>query len=202
MMISLDGYMEGVDHDLSWHNVDTEFNKSAAEQMKEMGTILMGRRTYDLMHSYWPNAIPEDPSDEIVKDIMNHLPKVVVSHTLEKVDEEDNWKNVKVINTNVAQELARLKEDEGGPASPSASSSQGGPASPQGGDIAVLGSNNLCLTLLELGLLDEIRIMINPVVIGQGTPLFAGIHDRKKFELKDTKTFQNGNILLIYEVGK
>lgn len=180
MMVTLDGYMEGEDHNISWHNVDQEFNEFAALQMQEMGTILMGRRTYDLMHSYWPNATAEDPKDEIVKDIMNTLPKVVVSHTLEAVQDEEHWKNVRVVKENVAQELARLKEQEGK-------------------DIAVLGSNNLCVTLLELGLLDELRIMINPVAIGKGTALFAGLKEKKKFDLMSTRKFNNGNILLTYK---
>jgi len=179
MMVSLDGYIEGEAHDLSWHNVDLEFNKFAAEQMEEMGTILMGRHTYDLMYGYWPYVTSTDPQDEKVKIAMNTLPKVVVSHSLEKVEEEENWKNIQLINMNVVQELARLKEDKGK-------------------SIAVLGSNNLCVTLLELGLLDELRIMINPVVIGKGTPLFLGIKAKKKFRLVENRKFANGNVLLTY----
>lgn len=182
MMVTLDGFMEGENHDLSWHNVDVEFNQFAAKQLQDdMGTLLFGRRTYELMHDYWPIAVPSDSDDEIVKNLMNTLPKVVVSHSLETVNEEENWKNVRVVKDNLKEEIKRLKEEDGK-------------------DIAVLGSNNLCVTLLELGLLDELRIMVNPVVIGKGTPLFAGIKDIHKCILTETRTFTNGNILLTYSV--
>lgn len=69
-------------------------------------------------------------------------------------------------------------------------------------DIAVLGSNNLCVTLLEKGLLDELRIMVNPVVIGKGTRLFEGLKEKHDFKLTSTRTFHNGNILLTYAVIK
>lgn len=180
MMTSLDGYIEGPDHDLSWHNVDDEFNKFAAEQMGEAGTIIFGRRTYQLMESFWPSkaGLEEDP---VVAKYMNEAQKVVFSHTLESVTETEIWKNVRLVRSNVAQEVAKLKEQ-------------------LGKDIVVLGSNNFCVTLLELGLLDEARIMVNPVVIGRGTPLFVGIKEKVKFELLKTRNFQNGNILLTYDV--
>ena len=182
MMVSLDGYIEGENHDLSWHNVDEEFNKFASAQMQEMGTILFGRRTYELMHSYWPHATATDSGDQLVKDTMNTIEKIVFSHSLENVEDEENWKNVRLIKQDVAAEIARLKEKDGK-------------------DIAVLGSNNLCLTLLELGLLDEIRIMLNPIVIGKGTPLFTGRKEKKRFQLSDIRNFKNGNVLLTYQAS-
>lgn len=182
MMTSLDGYMEGENHDLSWHHVDDEFNEFAAKQMKEADTILFGRKTYELMESYWPSkeGLEDDP---VIANMMNNTRKVVFSHTLEKVTETDIWKNVTLVKDHVGVEVARLKEQAGG-------------------TMAVLGSNNLCLTLLEFGLLDELRIMINPVVIGKGTPLFAKIHDKQSFDLTHTRTFKNGNILLTYQTIK
>lgn len=178
MMTSLDGYMEGENHDLSWHHVDAEFNTFAVEQLREVDTILFGRKTYELMESYWPTqeGLEDDPA---VAALMNNTRKVVVSHTLEKVIETDTWKNVTLVKEHVPAEVARLKEQDGK-------------------SIAVLGSNNLCVTLLELGLLDELRIMVNPVVIGKGTPLFANIKDRHSFELSSQRIFHNGNILLTY----
>ena len=183
MMVSLDGYIEGENHDLSWHNTDQEFNTFAAKQMQEMGAILLGHRTYNLMHSYWPAATPTDPGDAIVAQVMNTLPKYVFSRTLKKVKEEQNWRNIHIIKDNIGETLAQLKKEEGK-------------------DIAVLGSNNACVTLLELGLLDEIRIMINPIALGKGTPLFTGIPEKKQFTLTDTKRFLNGNVLLTYSVNK
>ena len=175
MMASLDGYVEGVDHDLSWHHVDEEFNSFAAKQMQEEETILMGKKTYQLMESFWPTTqgLEDDP---VVAELMNITPKVVVSRSLVSVKETEHWKNIQLVQTNVAEEIKKLKNAKGN-------------------DIIVLGSNNLCTTLLQEKLLDEIRIMINPVAIGEGTPLFLGIQQKYFFHLEYTKVFKNGNVL-------
>jgi dihydrofolate reductase len=182
MMVSLDGYFEGKDHDLSWHKVDTEFNSFAAVQMQEAGMILFGRRTYELMESFWPNFIPVDNENIIVRDSMDHLPKIVVSKTLNEVNESDDWQNVTLLRTVTADNIYKLKKQEGKP-------------------IVVLGSSALSVSLLELGLMDELRIMINPVVIGEGTHLFHGISRRLNVALFKTRKFASGNILMYYRLG-
>lgn len=181
MMISLDGFVEGPDHDLSWHNVDEEFNKFAAKQMQEMGGIVFGRRTYKLMEDYWPTAKPYDEYDQIVRDQMNSLPKIVFSKSLQETHKADNWKNVQLFHENVAEEVQKFKKQNSK-------------------NIAVLGSNNLCVTLLEQNLLNELRIMVNPVVIGAGTPLFSGIKKNVELNFLRSQNFQNGNVLLYYSV--
>ncbi len=177
MMTSLDGYMEGKDHDLSWHHVDEEFNIFATKQLQEADTIVMGKNTYQLMESYWPTpqGMEDDP---MVAAFMNTMPKVVVSHSLPEVQETAYWKNIQHIKDNVAEEIKKIKEGSGKA-------------------VIVLGSNNLCVTLLQENLLDEIRIMVNPVVIGEGTPLFSGL-GKKPFTFRDTRKFSNGNMLLTY----
>src|SRR5581483_4624060 len=141
MMVSLDGYFEGPEHDLSWHVVDAEFNNFAIKQLQETDTILFGRRTYQLMESFWPSkeGLKEDPE---VARLMNETPKVVVSKSLDKVIETEQWKNIFLIKENAQEEIRKLKNEKGG-------------------DIIVLASSNLCISLLEWGLLDEVRIMIN-----------------------------------------
>ena len=96
MMVSLDGYFEGPGHDLSWHNVDNEFNDFAISQMNEADTILFGRKTYELMESFWPSeqGIEGDPE---VANKMNFTPKIVVSKTLSGVSD------------NVKEEFERIK---------------------------------------------------------------------------------------------
>jgi len=182
MMVSLDGFIEGLNHDLSWHNVDLEFNAFAAKQMREAGIILFGRKTYQLMESFWPskNGLKDDPN---VAKYMNNTPKVVFSKSLKSVKETKNWKNVTLFKNNIFEEVNKLKKENQS-------------LEEQGKSIAVLGSNNLCVTLLELNLLDEMRIMINPVAIGKGTSLFQGIKKKLSFKLTKTKRFKNGNILL------
>lgn len=182
MMVSLDGFHEGVDHDLSWHHVDEEFNEFAIKQTGDSDTLVFGRKTYELMESYWPTegALRDDPE---VAHIMNTTPKVVFSKTLDSVKETDTWKNITLLKDNMKDAITRLKEEEGK-------------------DIAVLGSNNLCVSLLEEGLLDELRIMVNPVILGKGTRLFEGISHKVELELTKSKEFKNGNVLLYYTVKK
>lgn len=182
MMVSLDGYFEGPDHDLSWHQVDAEFNDFAQAQMQEADAILFGRKTYQLMESFWPTQAGLE-GDPIVAKLMNEMPKVVVSKSLANVTETEHWKHVRLINKNVKEEIKNVKEQKGG-------------------DIILLASSNLCVSLLEWGLLDEVRIMINPIVIGKGTPLFQGIKKKVTMELIKESKFGNGNVLLTYRVVK
>ncbi len=185
MMVSLDGYFEGPNHDLSWHNVDKEFNSFAASNLNQSGVILFGRRTYEMMADFWPNYTPnkDDKGDVAVAEKMNSVPKVVFSRTLKNVKWSREWDNITLVNGNVAHEIMKLKMQPGK-------------------DIAVFGSNNLCVSLLELGLLDEAQIMLNPVSIGNGTPLFYGAKGKFHFNLLKTKTFKSGNILLTYQAKK
>jgi len=174
MLVSVDGYFEGPGHDISWHNVDAEFNEFADKQLEEVGTLLFGRRTYDLMASYWPTA------KSTTAQLMNALPKVVVSHSAF----EPEWENVTVVSadvTNVADEIRKLKAQPGK-------------------DIAIFGSNMLCVSLMEAGLVDEFRIMTCPVALGKGTSLFAGLSKRLNFQLAKQREFNSGNLLRYYVV--
>ena len=182
MMTSLDGYFEGPDHDLSWHNVDAEFNDFAQVQMKEADTILFGRRTYQLMESYWPTKSGREDDPEVAQ-LMNETSKVVVSSSFKNVTETKIWKHVRLINENVKEEIIKLKNEKGE-------------------DIILLASSNLCVSLLEWGLLDEIRIMINPILIGEGTVLFEGLKKKLELTLVKERKFQSGNVLLTYRVTK
>jgi dihydrofolate reductase len=179
MMVTLDGFFEGIDHDLSWHHVDGEFNVFAAKQMQEAGVLLFGRRTYELMEGFWPNYDPDDEDNTIVRDQMDMMPKIVVSRTMKTVHETKDWQNATLLQTLDPKEITKLKEQKGKP-------------------IMVLASSQLCVGLLQLGLLDELRIMVNPVVIGKGTRLFDGIDKKLDLTLQGERKFGNGNILLTY----
>lgn len=132
MMVSLDGFFEGPDHDLSWHNVDKEFDAFAAEQLNETGFLLFGRRTYELMAGYWPTYTPQpgDEGDAQVAAKMNSLPKIVFSRTLDSVEWSKEWNNIRLIKDNLEEEITELKRRPGK-------------------DLAVFGSSNLCLSLLR-----------------------------------------------------
>jgi dihydrofolate reductase len=177
MMVSLDGYFEGPDHDISWHNVDAEFNEFAIQQLDEIDTILFGRRTYELMSGYWPSeaALRDDP---VVAGLMNSLPKIVFSSTLKRVE----WSNCRLVSQDVALEIQSQKLLPGK-------------------DLAVFGSSDLAAGLAQQGLIDEFRIMVNPVLLGNGRTLLTGINGHLNFRLYRTRTFANGNALLYYETN-
>jgi dihydrofolate reductase len=175
MMVSLDGYVEGLDHDLSWHNAgNKEFSKFAIDQLNEAGSLVFGRKTYELMASFWPSKAGRE-GDHAVAKRMNDMPKIVISDSLDKAD----WNNTRLIKENVASQLKQLKSESAH-------------------DLLVLGSNELCVSLLEMELLDELRLMINPVVLGAGTPLLQGVKQPQKLLLVKDHRFDSDNVLLTY----
>ena len=173
-MVSLDGYFEGENHDISWHLVDEEYNEYAIEFSKSIDLLIFGRLTYELMANYWPteNARRDDPT---VAEFINRLPKIVFSTSLKYAD----WNNTSIIQKNAARELSKLKQQSGK-------------------DIAIFGSANLALTFIENQLIDEFRIFINPVALGSGRTLFDGIKTKLNFELINLRTFKSGLVLLTY----
>ena len=175
MMVTLDGFFEGPNQEIDWHNVDEEFNEFAIHQLDDVDTLLFGRVTYQLMASYWPTPLAKE-NDPIIADKMNTVPKIVFSKTLEKVE----WNNSRLVKGNIAEEVLQLKQQ-------------------QGRDLAIFGSSALTVSLLQMGLVDELRIMVNPVVLGNGKPLFKGIHHKLNLKLLKTKTFRSGNVLLYYQ---
>ena len=179
MMVSLDGFFEGPNREIDWHVVDKEFNDYANELLGSVGALLFGRVTYQLMADYWPSlsAAKDDP---VIADKMDNLPKIVFSRTLGKVA----WKNTRLVKENAVEEVAKLKQQPGK-------------------DLAIFGSSDLALALIQKDLIDEFRIFVNPVVLGGGKSLFNGIKGRLNLKLIKTKTFRSGNVLLYYQpVGK
>lgn len=175
MMVTLDGYFEGPNQDIGWHNVDEEFNEFAINQLNELDTLLFGRVTYEGMASYWPTPFAME-DDAIVAEKMNTISKIVFSRTLERAD----WNNTRLVKEHIAAEVSQIKQQ-------------------QGGDLAIFGSANLAGSLLQMGLIDELRIMVNPVILGDGKPLFTGIHEKVNLKLLKTRTFRSGNVLLTYQ---
>jgi dihydrofolate reductase len=174
LVTSVDGYYEGPNQEFDWPVVDDEFNEFAVRQLDEADTLLFGRVTYDGMAAYWPTpAARED--DPRVAARMNDFSKIVVSRTIDQAD----WANTRVVKVDVAAEIAALKRQPGR-------------------DIAILGSSSLTVSLLRLGLVDELRIMVMPVVLGDGRSLFRTADERIGLELLTTRPFSSGNVLLTY----
>jgi dihydrofolate reductase len=173
-MATLDGYHETEQNGIDWHNVDGDFHDFALAQLQESDTLLFGRKTYEMMAAFWPTeaGLTVDPE---IAEAMNATPKVVVSSTLGTAD----WAPSTIISRNVEAELARLR------------------AKP-GRDIALIGSSALAARLVSAALLDELRVMVNPVVLGHGHPLLAGA-SRTQLRLTGVREFRSGNVLLTYE---
>ncbi len=175
-MVTLDGFMAGPNGEIDWHNVDEEFNQFALAQLDEVGSLLFGRVTYAMMAGYWPTT-EAIANDTAVANKMNQLPKVVFSRTLDKAA----WQNSQLVQGDAVEAVSLLKQQPGK-------------------DLFVFGSADLAAALIQNGLIDEFRVMVNPVVLGQGKPLFQGIQRPLKLKLVKTKTFQNGNVLLYYQL--
>lgn len=174
MMTTIDGYFEGPDRELDWHMVDAEFMSSVIELFNSADTLLFGRVTYQMMADYWPTpaGIADDP---VIAEWMNNLPKVVFSNTLEKVE----WQNSTLVTSDAVVEVKRLKQLPGK-------------------DMLIFGSSDLAVSLLKEGLVDEIRIILNPLILGNGKSLFRGLNERIKLHVLETKIFPSGSVLLRY----
>ena len=174
MVVTLDGYYEGPDGEFDWPNVDDEFNEFAISQINDIDTLLFGRATYEGMASYWPTPAAQE-DDPAIADVMNSIPKVVFSSTLDSAD----WQNTRLVKGDVAETISELKQQPGK-------------------DLALFGSPTLTATLIEQGLVDELRVMVHPILLGAGKSLFAALSRRVPVELQRTTFFHSGNVLLVY----
>jgi dihydrofolate reductase len=173
-LMTLDGYIAGRGGDISWHNVDEEFQELANKASNSGNTLLFGRVTYELMAGFWPTpeAIRTDP---VVAAGMNKAEKIVFSRTLQKVD----WNNTRLVKDGMLSEVRRLKQGAGK-------------------ELTVLGSGSIVAQLAEEGLIDEYEILLNPIALGKGKTMFDGLTHTLALKLVRTRTFGNGNVLLTY----
>jgi dihydrofolate reductase len=178
-LVTVDGLFAGPNGEIDWHNYDDEMGTHSLEQLKSLGALIFGKTTYELMASYWPT--PDGVKGEpVVAGIMNSIPKIVFSKTLQEVKDGPLWKNVKVFHEIKPEEIIKMKEQEGG-------------------DIAIFGSGTIVQQLTNLGLIDEYRLIVNPLILGNGKPLFKDIKNKLNLKLLKTKAFKNGNVLLCYQ---
>jgi dihydrofolate reductase len=173
--MTVDGFFEGPNKEIDWHNVDSEFNDFAVEQLSNASCLIFGRLTYELMAGYWPTptALSDDP---VVAAKMNSIAKIVFTRTLHKTE----WNNTRLVKGNIEQEVKKLKQENDK-------------------DIFIFGSANLASAFKKLDLIDEYRIIINPIILGRGNPLFRLADEPLKLKLIRTKSFISGNVLLYYE---
>jgi len=175
-LITLDGFFEGpTPWSLEWHSTvwGPELERLSTEQLHGAERLLFGRRTYEGMAAYWQSEKGAAEGEAGV--LMNSLPKVVVSHTLERA----TWNNSTLISSDAIGRIARLKREGQRP-------------------TYVFGSAELSASLLEHGLFDELRILVAPTVIGAGKPLFGRGKPGPKLELLDAQVFASGGVRLRY----
>ncbi len=166
MTVSLDGFIAGPGGEIDWSAPDEELHRFHNQQTRELGAHLCGRRLYEVM-TYWETADenPSAPEHELeFARIWKSMPKIVFSTTLEQVEG-----NARLVRDGVAEEVAKLKEQ-------------------RGKDLAV-GGAGLASALTKLGLIDEYRLFVSPVVLGGGTPYFPALEERINLELVETQTF-------------
>ena len=172
-LVSLDGVMEKPEN-WSFSYSNDEMAEANASGMADSDAMLLGRVTYQEFASYWPH---QNSAEQPFTDYLNNTPKFVVSTTLEEPLE---WNNSTLIKGDVAEEVAKLKRQPGK-------------------EIVILGSGTLVRSLLREDLLDELRLMVHPVVLGRGKRLFEEGGEQKAPKLVDSKTFSTGVVYLTYQ---
>ena len=180
MGVSLDGYIVGPDGDFGWTAPDEEVFRFVTDEIREVGIHLLGRRLYETM-LYWETA-DQDPSlDDSMREwaaLWKSLPKVVFSTTLSAVEG-----NARLASRGLAEEIERLQAGSGE------------------GDIAI-GGATLAAEVAALGLIDEYRARVYPVLTGGGIPYFAQLERRANLELVDSRTFSSGVVYLRHRVTR
>jgi dihydrofolate reductase len=177
MITSLDGYIEGPGRELDWfQDGNPQFERYCDEMIDSVGLAVYGRTSYELMLQYWPDAEaqPRSPQDLAFAHKMNALPKVVLSRTLTHAA----WANTRVAHD--PEEIAALKRQPGKP-------------------IVAWAGAALVSTLIEHRLVDEFRLIVHPVVLGGGTPLFARRDQRLSLRQIRTQNLGGGLSVLCYE---
>jgi dihydrofolate reductase len=158
-----------------------ELHQHYNELLRNAGTILWGRTTYQLMESYWP-AIVKNPTGNKPEDefsvLIDNISKIVFSRTLKKVD----WKNTRLKKEVVKEEVLELKR--------------------QAGKNILAGSPSLIVALTQLDLIDEYQLCVQPIILGSGLPLFKNVKGRINLKLLKTKSFGSGAVTLYYEPAK
>jgi dihydrofolate reductase len=173
---SLDGYMSGLNGEIEWNRpyFDEEMASFTRETLENLDTLLFGRVTYEWFAQFWPTeGVKHDPGHA---GLMNSLPKIVFSKSLEKAE----WNNSRIVRENEVEEVNWLKQQEGK-------------------NMVIDGSPTLIHSFTRLGLIDEFLIRLHPVILGNGVPLFKQAVNLK---LLEARPLRSGVIILRYQVVK
>ncbi len=174
--VSLDGFIEDAAGEIDWQFADAEFEAFIDATLQSIDAMVFGRVAFEKLAQYWPTASPPEASEVQVR-LMHELPKYVVSDRLGRTD----WNNSHIVGGGeVAAEIEALKQQPGG-------------------DIALFAGAAVATSFVRLGLIDEYRLILNPVLLGTGTRLFDGGYERSDLRLSETRRFASGALVLFYE---
>lgn len=173
--VTLNGFYKGPNEDISWHKHGDEESAFAGDASQSGSVLLFGRVTYQMMESYWPTPMAKQNSPKVAEG-MNASEKVVFSKTLKST----NWNNTRIVRDNLVDEVKKMKNEKGN-------------------DLTILGSGTIVTQLAEANLIDTYMLMVDPVVLGEGTSIFHGIKRHGGLKLLDTRTFKSGVVMLTYQ---
>ena len=178
---SLDGFVEGPngEMDIGWVSYDADLEKHAKEILSTADTVIWGRGTYQMMHSYWPTMLSNPSASQHEQnhaEWIEKTAKIVFSTTLENVE----WNNSRLVKEDIVEEINNLKHQPGE-------------------DMVILGSPRFAHHLMQLDLIDEYKITVSPVLIGKGLPLFQNLKEKINLKLLENKTFDSGALGLVYQ---
>jgi len=174
MFVSLNGFFQGKNGDISWHRHGAEENAFAVDAMKSESILLFGRKTYEMMAGYWPSPMAKE-NDPVMAKGMSDAEKIVFSRTLTRTD----WNNTALLKNDAVAGIRRLKNTPGK-------------------DLTILGSGSIVRQCAEQGLIDVFDIMVDPVALGEGTPLLHGLTKPLGLTLVSSRQFRSGVVLLTY----
>jgi dihydrofolate reductase len=173
--ITLNGYIAASNGDTSWHTPGPEEAEYSEQSASPDSLMLFGRVTYGHMRAFWPTPRAAELMPRTAH-AMNAAEKIVFSRTMG----DPGWENVRVVSADPADEVRRLKEAQTKP-------------------MVVLGSGTIVTQLAAHGLIDEYKLMVDPVALGDGKAFLEGMTQRIKLRLKSSRVFQSGALMLIYE---
>lgn len=184
IFVSVDGFIEGPDKSLDWMVGDDEIEDYVNRMLGSIDSMIFGRKAFELLAGYWPTAV-ENPSEAAnparperhieAARMMKAKQKIVFSRTLK----ETSWANSTIVGGDLAEEVTRLKRQPGK-------------------DIALFAGAGIANSMMRLGLLDEYRLLFNPVLLGAGTPLFQDGRAGSDLERIGSRSFDCGAVLVSY----
>ena len=179
--VTVDGFFAGPHGEIDWFKVikrDSEYDAFTGENSKSGGELMFGHTTYEMMKASWPTPEARKNSPEMAA-VVNNSPKIVFSKTLKSVEEGPYWKNITLFHEIKPEEIIKLKEQDGK-------------------GITILGSGTIVQQLANFGLVDEYGLVVVPIILGAGKPLFKDIK-KPNLKLLEARSFKNGLVWLRYQ---